>query len=91
MEIDPKSAPRLNQYIYHTYASTSINNNNDKNSFILPSFRTNIARASLAYQGIKLWNGNTLLVLPKKLVSRCGFGRYPSNQYFRHTLVFIFG
>ena len=24
--------------------------------FILPSFRTNIGRASLAYQGIKLWN-----------------------------------
>ena len=29
----------------------------------------------------------TLLVTPEKLVPRCGFGRYPSNQYFRHTEV----
>ena len=28
---------------------------------------------------------NTLLVPPEKLVPPCGFGRYPLNQYFRHT------
>ena len=40
----------------HTNSSTSINNKEGNNMFILPSFRTNIGRASLAYQGIKLWN-----------------------------------
>ena len=28
---------------------------------------------------------NTLLVPLEKLVPPCGFRRYPSNQYFRHT------
>ena len=43
------------QAIYHTNSSTAINNNEGNKSFILPSFRTNIGRASLADQGIKLW------------------------------------
>ena len=42
--------------IYHTNSSTVINKNEGNNRFILPSFRTNIGRASLAYQGIKLQN-----------------------------------
>ena len=48
--------PDCIQDIFHTNSSTAINNNEDNNRFILPSFRTNIGRASLAYQGIKLWN-----------------------------------
>ena len=44
------------QDIFHTDSSTAISNNQDNNRFILPSFRTNTGRASLAYQGIKLWN-----------------------------------
>ena len=44
------------QAIYHANSSTAISNNEGNNRFILPSFRTNIDRASLAYQGIKLWN-----------------------------------
>ena len=58
METDPQFAPKLVciQDIFHTNSSTAINNNEDNNRFILPSFRTNIGRASLAYQGIKLWN-----------------------------------
>ena len=35
---------------FHTNSSTAINNNEDSNRFILPSFRTNTGRASLAYQ-----------------------------------------
>ena len=48
--------PDCIQAIYQTNSSTAINNKKDNNRFILPSFRTNIGRASLAYQGIKLWN-----------------------------------
>ena len=48
--------PDCIQDIFHTNSITAINNNEDNNRFILPSFRTNIGRASLAYQGIKLWN-----------------------------------
>ena len=33
-----------------------INNKEIENRFLLPSFKTNIGRASLAYQGKKLWN-----------------------------------
>ena len=44
------------QDIFHINSSTAINNNEVNNRFISPSFRTNIGRASLAYQGIKLWN-----------------------------------
>ena len=43
---------------------------------------------TLCYQLVKnssFVNCNTLLVTPEKLVPPCGFGRYPSNQYFRHT------
>ena len=40
--------------IYHTKSSTAINNNEGSNRFILPSFRTNIGKASHAYQEIKL-------------------------------------
>ena len=35
-----------------------MNNNEDNKRFILPSSRTNIGRASLAYQGIKLEKRN---------------------------------
>ena len=42
--------------IYQTNSSTAINNNEGNNRFILLSFRTNIARASLAYQGTKMWS-----------------------------------
>ena len=48
--------PDCIQAIYYTNPSTAMNKNEDNNRFILPSFRTNIGRASLAYQGIKLWN-----------------------------------
>ena len=44
------------QAIYRTNSTTEVNNNEDSNRFILPSFRTNFGRASIAYQGIKLWN-----------------------------------
>ena len=47
--------PDCIQAIYHTNSSTAINNNKGNNRFILRSFRTIIGRASLAYQGIKLW------------------------------------
>ena len=40
--------------IFHTNSTTAINNNENNNGFILPSFRFNIGRDSLAYQGIKL-------------------------------------
>ena len=43
------------QDIFHTNSRTAMNNNEDNNRFILPSSRANIGRASLAYQGIKLW------------------------------------
>ena len=56
MEIDPKQHPDCIQAIYYINSGTSMNKNEDNNRFILPSFRTNIGRASLAYQGIKLWN-----------------------------------
>ena len=46
--------PDCIQAIYHTNSSTAINNKGN-NRFILASFRTNIGRASLAYQGMKLW------------------------------------
>ena len=39
--------PHCTQAIYHTNSITTINNNEDNNRFILPSFRTNIGRASL--------------------------------------------
>ena len=48
--------PDCIQVIYHTNSSTAINSKESNNRLILPSFRTNIGRASLAYQGIKLWN-----------------------------------
>ena len=48
--------PDCIQAIYQTNSSTAINNKKGNNRFILPSFRTNIGRASLAYKGIKLWN-----------------------------------
>ena len=41
--------------IQATNSSTAINDNEDNNRFVLPSFRTNTGRVSLAYQGIKLW------------------------------------
>ena len=48
--------PDCIQSIYYTNSSTAINNIEDNNGFILSSFRTNIGRSSLAYQGIKLRN-----------------------------------
>ena len=41
------------QAIYHINSSTVINNKENNNRFALPSFRTNTARGSLAYQGKK--------------------------------------
>ena len=35
--------------------------------------------------GSKRVHCSTLLVLLEKFVPPCGFGRYPSNQYFQHT------
>ena len=60
METDPQFAPKLVciQDIFHTNSSTAINNNEDNNRFILPSFRINIGRALFAYQGIKLEQRN---------------------------------
>ena len=48
--------PDFIQDIYHTNASRAINTSYDNNRFILPSFRINIGRALLAYQGIRLWD-----------------------------------
>ena len=56
METEQKSAPRLYASHYYTNSSTTINNNECSSRFILSSVRTNIGRASLASQGIKLWN-----------------------------------
>ena len=50
--------PDCIQDIFHTNSSTAINNNEDNNRFILPSFRINIGRALFAYQGIKLEQRN---------------------------------
>ena len=45
--------PDCIEAIYHTHSDTAINNNEGNNRFIFPSYRTNIGRASLPYQGIK--------------------------------------
>ena len=50
MELTQNQHPDCIQDIYHTNSSTAIHNNDDNNRFILPSFRTNISRNSLAYQ-----------------------------------------
>ena len=55
-KLTQKQHPDCIQAIYYINSSTSMNKNEDNNRFILPSSRTNIGRASLAYQGINLWN-----------------------------------
>ena len=53
--------------IFHTNSSIAINNNKDNTRFILASFRTNIGRAPLSYQGIKLWNKGIPETIKKSL------------------------
>ena len=65
METDPKQHPDCIQAIHHTDSSTAINNNEGNNRFTLPSFITNIGRASPAYQEMKLWNKGILETIKK--------------------------
>ena len=62
------------QAVYHTNSSTAINNNEGNNRFILPSFRSNIGKASLAYHGIKLWNKGTPETI-KRSTKYCSFSK----------------
>ena len=57
--------PDCIQAICCTNSSTAWSNNEGNNRFILPSLRSNIGRASLAYQRIKLWNKGIFEIIEK--------------------------
>ena len=73
--------PDCTQAIYHTNSSTAINNNESNNSFVLPPFRTNYGRASIAYQGIKLWNKG----IPKTIKKSTKYSSF-YNELKEHLL-----
>ena len=73
--------PDFIQDIFHTNSSTAINNNEENNRFILPSVRTNIGRASLAYQEIKLGNKG----IPETIKKSAKYSSY-SKELKQHLL-----
>ena len=81
METDPKQHPGCTQDICHTNSSTATNSNDDNNRFIFPSFRTNVGRASLTYQGMKLWNKG----IPKTIKISAKYSSF-SKELKQHLL-----